>query len=90
MVGTWKILDAPDCKLPQKLATAYSELLGIMIGATYTPMLYAATQLVNGTNHLIISKQVLVTPELVEHLVYVIIFESPQGEFAVTKIQTIV
>ncbi|WP_199288006.1 hypothetical protein [Culicoidibacter larvae] len=90
MVGTWKILDNPDCKLPQKLASAYTDLLGSMLGAGYTPMLYAATQLVAGTNHLIISKQTVVTKDPVEHLVYVIIYEDLDGKFSLTQINTIV
>ncbi|TLG76710.1 hypothetical protein [Culicoidibacter larvae] len=89
MVGTWKILDTPECKLPEKLSTAFNDLLD-MDGAGYKPMLYAATQLVAGTNHLIICKQTIVAKEPIEFLVYVIIYEDLEGNFVLTRIERIV
>ncbi|MCM1330819.1 MAG: hypothetical protein NC253_15465 [Ruminococcus sp.] len=65
--------------LPEKAATAFSEVTVGMVGAKYIPVLYCGEQLVNGTNYMIICKQTLATNPPAEHLVTMIINCSEQG-----------
>lgn len=79
MVGAWKLADMEAAKLPEKAATAFSEVTNEMVGAGYVPVLYCGEQLVNGTNYMIICKQTLVTNPPAEHLVTMVINCSEQG-----------
>lgn len=78
--GGWKLAPMSPCDLPQNVATGFTQLFGDVEGATYTPVLYCGTQVVNGVNHMIICRQTLVTLTEDEHLVKVIINESPNAE----------
>lgn len=40
LVGGWKLLELQPCNLPERVATGFSQVMGSMIGATYTPVLY--------------------------------------------------
>lgn len=79
MVGAWKLADMEAAKLPEKAATAFSEVTHELVGAEYVPVLYCGEQLVNGTNYMIICKQTLVTNPPAEHLVTMVINCSEQG-----------
>ncbi|KPU43503.1 hypothetical protein OXPF_29440 [Oxobacter pfennigii] len=75
-VGNWVLADFTACNLPEKVATGFGEAMSKLVGARYTPLLYAASQIVNGTNHMIICEAVpmTVTPE--PRLVAVYIHEA--------------
>ena len=90
MVGNWNILKMEPCNLPQKLATGFSEIMKDMVGANYEPVLYCATQIVSGTNHMLICKQTLVINPPRENVVKMIINESLGGEFAILSIESII
>lgn len=61
--GGWEItkdaLNSSACNLPQQVASAFSKVTMELVGAKYEPLLYLATQVVNGTNHMILCKQAL-------------------------------
>lgn len=78
--GGWKLAPMEACDLPQNVATGFTQVFENGEGAHYTPVLYCGTQAVNGTNHMIICHQTLVTLDRDEHLVKVIINGSPNGE----------
>lgn len=55
MIGNWDI-NVVVGKLPQKVATAFANLGETIIGATYTPIAYIGSQIVNGTNHAVLAE----------------------------------
>lgn len=61
--GGWVITkDAqnyPTCNLPEQVASAFSKVTMDLVGAKYEPLMYLATQVVNGTNHMILCRQTL-------------------------------
>lgn len=93
MTGEWKIAPLEACKLPQNVATGFSEAMEGMVGAGYVPVLYCASQLVHGTNHMIICKQTLTTREPEEHVVRMILNEplpTEEGKkWSIVSIDTI-
>ncbi len=63
LCGGWEItkdaLNYPVCNLPEKVASAFSQVTMDLIGAKYEPLMYLATQVVNGTNHMILCRETL-------------------------------
>ena len=91
--GGWKILNMEACALPQKVASGFSEVFNGLIGASYLPVLYCATQVVAGTNHMILCKQTLATRDAQEAIVKVVLYEhlpSDGGKFVLTSIDEVV
>lgn len=74
-VGGWNLVEMEPCKLPQEVATGFTEAMDGMAGASYVPVLYCGTQVVNGTNHLLICRQTMVTAEPIEGLAEVILHQ---------------
>ena len=89
MTGAWKIAEMEPCKLPQGVATGFSEVFKNIDGAGYIPVLYCGSQVVAGTNHAIICKQTLVTQTPVEHVVKVVLYENLGGQFQIISIENI-
>lgn len=58
-LGAWKVSIVTGA-MPQKVATAIGSLAETLLGATYTPIAYLGSQLVNGTNHAILAEQTIV------------------------------
>ena len=88
MVGTWEINVVVD-KMPQKIATAFAEMSGTILGAQYTPIAYIGSQVVNGTNHAVLAEQLVVTGKDTKNIVLVIFNEKPEG-VSVVNIERIV
>lgn len=86
MFGEWII--KPSTGMPQKVATAFSEKFGEIVGATYTPIAYLGEQLVNGKNHAILAEQTLIVNADVCNIVMIIMNEQA-GEFSVVSIDPI-
>ena len=59
--GGWEIVNAPADKLPQDLASAVGTLNEKNLGATFTPVWYVGSQIVNGTNHFLICEETRTT-----------------------------
>ena len=85
MFGEWVI--KPSTGMPQKVATAFSEKFGKIIGASYVPIAYLGEQLVNGKNHAILAEQTLVNADLCN--IVMIILNEHAGEFSVVNIDSI-
>ena len=62
-MGSYEIINKPATSLPQDVATAVSTINSGLVGATYVPLWYVGKQLVNGTNHMFICKQIKATKE---------------------------
>lgn len=58
--GAWNVNIVAD-GMPQKIATAFSEFQDKLVGASYTPIAYIGSQVVNGINHAVLAEQVLTT-----------------------------
>lgn len=84
MMGAWKLADMEAAKLPQEVATAFTDVTKGLVGAGYIPVLYCGEQVVHGINYMIICKQTLVTNPPVEHLVTMVINCSEQGNSIVS------
>jgi len=89
MVGAWKLANMRATDLPQKVATAFTEVTSGLLGAGYIPVLYCGEQLVHGINYMIICKQTLITNPLEEHIVTMVINCSEQGSTIVSIEQII-
>lgn len=89
LVGGWKLLELQPCNLPERVATGFSQVMGSMIGATYTPVLYVAKQIVSGENHMILCKQSLSTAEPEEHLTKIVLYDN-MTDWSLISIEQIV
>ena len=78
MVGNWDI-NVVVSKLPQKVATAFANLGETIIGATYIPIAYIGSQIVNGTNHAVLAEQTIITGRDTKNIVLIIFNEKPEG-----------
>ena len=75
--------------MPQKVASAFSEVLGELLGAEYTPIAYLGEQLVNGTNHAVLAEQTLVNGKDTKNVVVVILNERGDS-FTLSNIERVV
>lgn len=89
MTGAYHV-DPVVGKLPQKVATGFSSAMSQIVGAQYEPLVYCGSQVVNGTNHMIICKQTIVTRNRDVHVVTVVLHETLDGEFSILSIERIV
>lgn len=86
--GGWKINPAVG-KMPEKSATAFQQVVGSLIGVKYTPLIHCGEQVVNGTNHMIISLGEMSTNPPTKFLAKIILNESPDGKFSLVSIEPI-
>lgn len=77
-IGGWEVKVAVDA-MPQKCATAFSEITYKLVGASYVPLAYLGSQLVNGTNHAILAEQTILTGTDHKNIVLMTINEKPEG-----------
>lgn len=87
-LGAWNI-NVVTGGLPEKLATAFVELLGELKGAEYTPIAYLGTQVVNGINHAVLAKQTIIAGKDIENIV-VVIFHEAGETFTLEGIERVV
>ena len=88
-IGGWKIGDLTECKLPQKAASVFTSATEGLTGATYTPLLFVGTQLVNGTNYCFIALQTLILATPRKRLVKMIVNESSSGKVSIVNVNSI-
>ena len=79
-VGTWVLEEFTPCELPKEVATGFSQVMDQIIGVNYTPLLYAASQIVAGKNHMIICECVPVAINPVRSLVAVYLHQALPAE----------
>lgn len=83
--GGWTLVPMEGCKLPEQVATGFSQVTESLVGADYTPVLYAGTQVVHGLNHMLICKQTLAAQGAPEHLVTMVLNQNCDGGDIVGK-----
>ncbi len=91
-VGNWVLEEFTPCDLPQDVASGFTQVMNEMVGVHYTPLLYAATQLVSGKNHMIICESSPVVVDPVRSLVAVYLHQElpvAGGSFSLLSIQPI-
>ena len=86
-LGGWNIDEMKSVNLPQKVASAFTEITSGLVGAEYMPVLYVGSQLVNGTNYCIIALQTLVTQETQKRLVKMVIHVDLDGATSLVSIR---
>lgn len=86
-LGSWNIDELKSCNLPQRAASAFTEITSRVVGADYMPVLYVGKQLVNGTNYCILAVQTLITANSPKRLVRMVIHESLDGKYSVKTIR---
>ncbi len=95
LAGGWNVEVAVGA-MPEKVATGFAQVFEDIVGASYVPLVYCGSQIVNGTNYMIICEQTLITNPPANHVVKVVLHETlPEegeimGEFSILYIETIV
>lgn len=77
--GAWELAEMQAAPLPEKVASAFSEVTSSLIGAKYVPVLYCGQQIVHGSNHMIICEQTISAKDAPKHIVTMVINISEQG-----------
>lgn len=88
-LGGWNYDEVKSCALPQKAASSFIAVTSELVGAEYRPVLYAGSQLVNGTNYCIFALQKSVTASPETRLVKLLINESPQNKYSLVSVSVI-
>ena len=78
-LGGWDISEMKACKLPQKVASAWAEVTGEIVGVEYEPVLYVGSQVVNGTNYCLLALQTIVAPNAPKRLVKMVLHVDLDG-----------
>ncbi len=77
IAGGWAITteakNYPNCDLPEPVASAFSQATMYLEGARYEPLMYLATQVVNGTNHMILCRQTVVSVKSIVKIVKMVL-----------------
>lgn len=87
-LGGYKIANHSTNQLPQDLASAIDSLFNDekILGAQYSPLWYIGSQIVNGTNHLILAKQTRLTKDFSTRIVAIVINISTSGQASIVEI----
>ncbi|WP_349674894.1 hypothetical protein [Lacrimispora sp.] len=91
-VGNWVLEEFIPCKLPKDVADGFDQVMSKIVGVNYTPMIYVASQIVAGKNHMIIcgSTPVVMNPQ--RSLVAVYLHQAlaaDGGEFQLLSVQPV-
>ena len=88
--GSWNI-DVQVGKYPQKVASALSNLNETLIGASYEPIAYLGSQVVNGVNHAVLAKQGVLNGKDSENIVVLVFNEKPNDmNVVLTRIESVI
>lgn len=89
VLGGWNFDDVKSCNLPQKVASAFTAVMGELTGADYMPVAYLGSQPVNGANYCLIVLQTLVTLNSEKRPMKMIINVSPDGRASLVSVSGI-
>ena len=79
LFGGIELINKPADKLPQDLASAFGNINAGLLGATYTPIWYVGTQVVNGINHILVCKEIRSTKDKDTCIVVLVINIPPNS-----------
>lgn len=84
LCGGWTItkdaLSYPVCELPENVASIFSQVTKDLVGATYEPLMYLATQVVSGINHMILCRETMSDAEHTVKISTMILNDPVNGE----------
>ncbi len=89
MIGGWNFDDVKSCKLPQKVASAFTSVMGELTGADYMPVAYLGSQEVNGMNYCVLALQTIISLNSDKRLIKMIINVSPDGRASLVSVSGI-
>ena len=84
VVGGWSAADSPV--VTDEVKTLVEKAASQLDGAAYTPVAYVASQVVAGTNHLVLCEVAPVTPDAKATYALVTIYEDLQGNAEITAV----
>lgn len=76
MFGSWKVNVAVGM-MPEAVATAFAKCTQNLIGATYKPIAYLGSQIVNGINHAVLAEQTISDSSKDKNIVLMVFNEKP-------------
>ena len=79
MTGSWNV-DVAVGKMPQKVASAFTNFNEKIVGTEYTPIAYLGSQIVNGTNHAVLAEQLVVNGKDTKNVVVLIFNEAIKSD----------
>jgi hypothetical protein len=91
-VGGWYVQGPNEVAVPDKIKKGLEQALHGSIGAKCEPLLWAATQVVAGTNHAVVAKMTAISPDAEPQLAMVYLFEAlpvDGGEFKLVSFKDI-
>ncbi len=86
LLSGWDISELKGCNLPQKAQSAFTAVMGGLVGADYQPVLYVGSQRVNGTNYCILALQTILTANPEKRLVKVVINVDLKGNATLVSV----
>lgn len=89
VLGGWNLAEMKEAELPEEAAKAFKAVTEHLVGAGYKPVLYCGSQVVHGTNYMVICEQTIVVPDFPKHLVTMVINSSEKGSCIVSIEQII-
>ena len=90
LIGSWKFENFKGINLPQKAQSAFTAATNGITGASYIPLLYVGTQVVNGTNYAFIALQTLILAEPKKRIVKLIVNEALDGKVSIVSVTPII
>ncbi len=78
LTGAWNVnpILLQDGEFPVGFDQSFMQAFEGLDGAGYKPLVYCGSQLVHGTNHMLICQQTIVTQQPIKHLVKVVIHQG--------------
>lgn len=93
VAGGWLITDDAKefktCGLPENVASAFAKAKEGLDGAQYEPLMYLATQVVSGVNHMILCRQTLMDKDYTTGIVKLILNIPANGEPSIVTIDSL-
>lgn len=72
--------------MPQKAASAWSGACEGLVGASYKPLLFYATQVVKGVNYYFIAEQTLLTNPIIRRVVIKLVINEFGGKYELVDV----
>lgn len=88
-LGGWNYDELKGCNLPQKAASAFTDVTENLVGANYEPVLYVGSQPVNGTNYCVLALQTSVTATPEKRLMKLIINVDGTGKSSLVSVSVV-
>ena len=87
LMGGWTV---QGTDVDDDLKNKIGDLTDDMTGATYKPLMVAASQVVSGVNYKVLAKQTLILASPVEHLVELTVYVDTAGKASILGIKNLV